>query len=355
MALLSSGKSKPLTKKWAGRAGTSLIGEIASQMEQGQHVGEGQLQWIPLAEIVPDLDQPRSDLQAAGITRESVTAHVQGQTNLADPSRPDRAELFERLVALAATIKEHSLIQPISLNRDPSGSGYVIEAGERRYLAHILIGANKIRAIVRAPIERDVKTRRQLVENLAREDLTLKDTIEGILAINAYNVEHSGGPLTAAALGRLIGVTERHARRMLAVAFGPDDLREAITSGQLKSIKVAARAASEVDPQIRRRLIEADEPPARTAAIPPNVVIEKPSALVKQRQLGRPQKYVTLGHARNGDTVRTVIKRCVSSDVFAARFGDVDWSDFKAVGRAWQTFWQSIEKTDTVSDEKKRR
>ena len=95
----------------------------------------------------------------------------------ANPDQPRQTFDEEALQELAQSIKEHGVISPITLRKDPNGK-YMIIAGERRYRAAKLIGLNTIPAYIRTAKDEQVMEW-ALIENIQREDL---DAIEIALA-----------------------------------------------------------------------------------------------------------------------------------------------------------------------------
>lgn len=95
----------------------------------------------------------------------------------ANPDQPRQTFDEEALQELAQSIKEHGVIAPITLRKDPHGK-YMIIAGERRYRAAKLIGLNTIPAYIRTAKDEQVMEW-ALIENIQREDL---DAIEIALA-----------------------------------------------------------------------------------------------------------------------------------------------------------------------------
>ena len=93
---------------------------------------------IPVSRIAPNPRQPRQ--------------------------RMDQAELE----ALASSIREHGILQPILVTE--TLDGYQLVAGERRFRASQLAGLERIPAIVRQLADRD-QLELALVENLQRADL----------------------------------------------------------------------------------------------------------------------------------------------------------------------------------------
>lgn len=103
--------------------------------------GGGGLSMIPIDQIVPNPEQPRARLED------------------------------ETLEALASSIREVGVLQPI-LVRPADGAGeYRLIAGERRWRASRLAGLEEIPAIVRQGDDMSGLSE-ALVENLQREDLT---------------------------------------------------------------------------------------------------------------------------------------------------------------------------------------
>jgi len=87
-----------------------------------------------------------------------------------NPYQPRKHFDAERLEELAASIREHGLLQPIVVI--PRDDRFILVAGERRWRAHTLAGIETIRAIV-ADVDMDALRLRELalIENIQREDL----------------------------------------------------------------------------------------------------------------------------------------------------------------------------------------
>ncbi len=95
------------------------------------------------------------------------------------PFQPRRQVDPAELAALAASIREQGVLQPILARPDPASSGrYQIIAGERRWRAAQQAGLHEIPALVRA-LEDTAAMAAALVENLQREDLNPIDEGEG--------------------------------------------------------------------------------------------------------------------------------------------------------------------------------
>ena len=85
-----------------------------------------------------------------------------------NPSQPRKRFDQEKLDELAASIREHGVVQPLILR--PRGEGYDLVAGERRWRAARLAGLKTVPALVRDFTEAQVMEI-ALIENLQREDL----------------------------------------------------------------------------------------------------------------------------------------------------------------------------------------
>jgi len=109
-----------------------------------------------LSSLIPQRAQP------TGITEISLSRI---QPNPRQPRQRFDAELLE---ALAASIREHGVLQPILVTE--TLDGYQLVAGERRFRAAQLAGLERIPAVIRQLADRD-QLEVALVENLQRADL----------------------------------------------------------------------------------------------------------------------------------------------------------------------------------------
>lgn len=96
---------------------------------------------------------------------------------VANPNQPRRTFDEEALEELAASIRAHGVISPITLRKNDDDT-YMIIAGERRYRASKLAGLHAIPAYIRTAKDEQVMEW-ALIENIQREDL---DAIEVALA-----------------------------------------------------------------------------------------------------------------------------------------------------------------------------
>lgn len=132
----------------------------------------------------------------------------------------------ESLNELAASIKEHGVIQPIIVRK--TGQTYHIIAGERRWRAARLAGLKEIPAIVR---EYDDKETAEiaLIENIQREDL---NSIEEAKAFRALIDDYH---LTQDELAKRVSKSRTAITNSLRLLQFDDDILELIESGELSA------------------------------------------------------------------------------------------------------------------------
>lgn len=191
-----------------------------------------------------------------------------------NPAQPRKIFREEALAELAESIRQHGILQPLSVRR--TGTCYELIAGERRLRAGILAGLTELPCIVMNMDEQE-SGMAALVENLQRQDL---DYIEEARGINALMERFT---MSQEQVARLLGksqsavanklrllrhssqvlqalrqesLTERHARALLKLPTEPE---------KMKAIAVIARLHMSVarTEQYIEQLLEApgDKPP----------------------------------------------------------------------------------------------
>ena len=143
-----------------------------------------------------------------------------------NPDQPRAAIGAEALQALAASIAESGLMQPVVVRPTGEPGGYELIAGERRWRAAQMAGVQRIPALVR---EADPRERLELalVENLVREDL---NPIEVAQACACLVEDFGQGPTVLA--GRL-GRSRPAIANLIRLLELPDDVQELVATGRL--------------------------------------------------------------------------------------------------------------------------
>ncbi|MCT7489094.1 ParB/RepB/Spo0J family partition protein [Aliarcobacter cryaerophilus] len=95
-----------------------------------------------------------------------------------NPDQPRKT--FIDIEELASTIKEHGLLQPITVVK--KDNGYMIISGERRYKAHLHNEAKTIKAYILDTTDEKVEEL-TLIENIQRNDLTDFETAKHIVKL----------------------------------------------------------------------------------------------------------------------------------------------------------------------------
>lgn len=162
--------------------------------------------------------------------RVSDLRHIKLTEIIADPDQPRRSFDEVSLEELAASIREHGVLQPIVVT--PHKGGYMIVAGERRFRASEKLGLDKIPAIVRT-LSNQHKLEVSLIENLQRRDLNPLETATAYLKLrDQFN-------LTLDEIGdRVGGKTPGTISNTLRLLRLPPIVREALARGQVREGQV---------------------------------------------------------------------------------------------------------------------
>jgi ParB family chromosome partitioning protein len=144
---------------------------------------------IPLEKVIPNPGQPR------------ITWHE------------------DTLAELAASIREHGVLQPILVR--PAGNEYEIIAGERRWRASKLAGKETIPAIVER-FDDSTALEIALIENLQREDLSPLD--EAVI----YKKMTDELGYSIRNLATKLSKDKGYVENRLRLASAPDDVRDMV-------------------------------------------------------------------------------------------------------------------------------
>ncbi len=155
---------------------------------------ESELKQIKLTDIVRDEEQPRRDFDQQGIE------------------------------ALAGSIKEHGVLQPIVVTREDGK--YKIVAGERRWRASKIAGLDKIPAIVRT-LDSQNRLELSIIENAQREDLN------AIELATAYAKLKNQFNLSSEDIAAKVGKSETSIQNTLRLLNLPDDVKKIMVKEKL--------------------------------------------------------------------------------------------------------------------------
>ena len=142
-----------------------------------------------------------------------------------NPRQPRKEIDEESLLALAGSLGERGLLQPVLVRPSVDGA-YELIAGERRWRAATLAGLDTIPALVRVHDDAE-SLELALIENMAREDL---NPIEEARAC-ALLVEELG--LTREEIGRRVGRSRVAVSNLLRLLDLPDEALDMLARGDL--------------------------------------------------------------------------------------------------------------------------
>jgi ParB family transcriptional regulator, chromosome partitioning protein len=137
-----------------------------------------------------------------------------------NPRQPRRSFDEDTLRALADSLGERGLLQPV-LVRPRAGGTYELIAGERRWRAARIAGLEEIPALIREHGDSET-LELALIENMAREDLSPVEEGRACAAL----VEELG--LTRAEVGRRVGRSRVSVSNLLRLLELPDEVLEQI-------------------------------------------------------------------------------------------------------------------------------
>lgn len=127
---------------------------------------------------------------------------------------------------LADSIRQHGLIQPITVR--PVDSGFEIVAGHRRYQACKLLRWRVIPARIRALSDKDA-FEIQLIENMHRMTM---EPIEEAEAFKAYILDYGWGGVSQ--LARIISKSEQYVSSRIQLLRLPKEIMEEVAQKKLK-------------------------------------------------------------------------------------------------------------------------
>jgi ParB family chromosome partitioning protein len=188
---------------------------LAAILSTSQADGEVELRELPLELIAPNPQQPRRSFDEAS------------------------------LVALADSLKDRGVLQPVLVRPLPGGT-YELIAGERRWRAAEIAGLETVPALVR-PHDDVASLELALIENMAREDLNPVEEARACAAL----VEEIG--LTREDVGRRVGRSRVAVSNLLRLLDLPDDALELLEGGALSEGHGRALLMAP-DHDVRRRL-----------------------------------------------------------------------------------------------------
>lgn len=186
-----------MANKGLGRGLSALFMDTEEAYENAQKEEKRETTSLPLKDLYPNPDQPRKVFDE------------------------------EALNELASSIKEHGVIEPIVVNKEPNGL-YRIIAGERRYRASKIAGLEEVPVVIKQYSEREIKEI-SLIENLQREDL---NPIEAAFGLKVLMDEYN---LTQEELAKRIGKSRSAIANTLRLLNLSEEVMALVSDGKLSA------------------------------------------------------------------------------------------------------------------------
>ena len=178
----------------------------------------------------------------------------------------------DALADLADSIRQHGIIQPLTVRKLQSGY-YQIIAGERRWRAARMAGLTQVPAVV---IEADDRKAMELamIENLQREDLNPMEEAEGYRTL----MEQYG--LTQEETSQRVGKSRSAVANALRLLHLSDEVRALVEEGKLSGGH--ARALVPLTAELQKK--------AAAVIIKDDLSVRQTELLVKKLTADKPQK-----------------------------------------------------------------
>src|SRR6187551_991134 len=164
-----------------------------------------------------------------------------------NPEQPRLVFNQETLDELAASIREHGVLQPI-LVRPTGQNTYQLIAGERRWRASTLAGLDTIPALIE-DIDDDTALEISIIENLQREDISPLDEAamyDRMVTEHGYSIRK---------LADKLGKDKGYVENRLRLADAPEEVRE-LVSLRKDTLSHAYELMKVQDPKKRRKLAD---------------------------------------------------------------------------------------------------
>ena len=180
-----------------------------------------------------------------------------------NPYQPRKEFDEDRLKALAESIRQYGVLQPLVVTRtevakDDGGlqSEYELIAGERRLRASKLIGLKQVPVVIRVGDETGkMKLELAIIENLQREDLNAIDRAKAL----AQLVEDFG--LAHAEVGAKIGRSREYVSNSIRLLQLPEEIQQAvvrkeITEGHARALLMLTDRPQEMETLFKEMVLK---------------------------------------------------------------------------------------------------
>lgn len=178
-----------------------------------------------LGKLIPtDMIEDFFDPTAEEDKKDSKLCDIAVKDIIPDEDQPRRVFDEAQLAALADSIRENGVVQPIVVVKE--GDKYKIVAGERRWRASKIAGLDKIPAIIRT-LDAQKRLEISLIENVQREDL---NPIEIATVYAKFRTQFN---LSNAEIAKRVGKSESAVVNTTRLLNLPDSAKHAMVEHKL--------------------------------------------------------------------------------------------------------------------------
>jgi ParB family chromosome partitioning protein len=227
------------------------LGALIPDQPENSPEGRTGIEFVPILSIQPNPHQPRT-------------------------SKMDE----EKLAELAASIREHGLIQPLIVTRN--GDNYTLIAGERRWRASQLIsGITEIPVIVKEATPQEM-LELAIIENIQRDDL---NPLEEAYAYHQLMDEFH---MTQEDVALRVGKGRSTVANLVRLLNLPPNIQQAVTDGQISGAHARALLplpTPEAQTNAMNVIIKHNYSVRQTEALVKNLMAEGKPATKQRHQL----------------------------------------------------------------------
>ncbi len=171
------------------------LGALIPDVEESAQAMSGSIA-VPVEKIIPNPHQPRANFDPEGIAE------------------------------LAASIREHGIIQPLIITKDEEAGKYILIAGERRLMAAKKAQLDEVPVILREASDQD-RLELALIENVQRADLSPLETA------TAYQQLADEFGLSHGEIAERVGKSRVSITNTLRLLSLPPSLKEALVEEKI--------------------------------------------------------------------------------------------------------------------------
>jgi ParB/RepB/Spo0J family partition protein len=170
------------------------------------------------------------------------------------------SDIDDGIKELAASYEHNGILEPIRVTQDPDSVGFLIESGQRRYLAALHAGLAQVPAIVVTHEDRGEALVKGLITNVQRRDLNPIDEAEAYMKLLAAG-------LTPKGIAQRVGVAQKRVTERMALLELPAKIvelfrKERLPLGARKALADIARVSPELAVDVATLAADSKNPEA---------------------------------------------------------------------------------------------